>query len=122
MTGNQGDKASPSPAPPAGWYVEAGSVRQRYWDGFSWGPYAPTSSPSVLINQSDGRTAMIVGYSMAGASLIVPIVGIAGLVLGIITATKPGRGGHGAAIICLSVILGAVSWVFWTSVVLSSAT
>lgn len=59
---------------------------------------------------------MIVGYSMAGAAIIFPILGLAGLVLGIITATKPGRGGHGAAIICLSVILGAVSWVFWVSV------
>jgi hypothetical protein len=63
---------------------------------------------------------MIVGYSMAGGAIIMPVLGLAGLILGIITATKPRRGGHGAAIICLSVALGVVSSIFWSSVFLSS--
>ena len=117
----QSDTASRSPAPPAGWYAEPGSGHQRYWDGSSWSPYAPAPfHPSVPADPNDGRTIMIVGYSMAGAALVLPIFGVAGMVLGIVTATKPRRSGHGAAIICLSVVLGAVSWVFWTSVVLHS--
>jgi hypothetical protein len=37
-------------------------------------------------------------------------------VLGIITATKPNRGGHGAAIIALSLVLGVLAAFFWTGV------
>lgn len=99
------------PAPP-GWYPEPGSGRQRYWDGQTWGVYAPPVAPP---NPDDGRTLQIVGYSMAGLALALPILGLAGLVLGILTATKPNRGGHGAAIISLSVLLAVFSYVFWWS-------
>jgi hypothetical protein len=48
--------------------------------------------------------------------LLIPFLGLPGLILGIITATKPRRGGHGAAIICLSVVLAIVGWVIWASI------
>lgn len=53
---------------------------------------------------------------------MVPIVGLAGLVLGIIATTKPGRGGQGAAIILCSVLLAGLSAVYWYDHVLSSQT
>lgn len=32
--------------PPAGWYPDpSGSGQQRYFDGISWGPVAPTAAP-----------------------------------------------------------------------------
>lgn len=111
-------ESMPPPSPPAGWYAEPGTGHRRYWSGSSWGQYAP---PEVPVDPNEGRTVMIVGYSMAGASLILPILGLAGLILGIITATKPGRGGHGAAIICLSIILAVASWIFWLSVFLQTS-
>jgi hypothetical protein len=104
------------PLPPAGWYLEPGSSRQRWWDGNLWGQYTPppavrTAPPSA--DPQDGRAIQIVGYVMAGLAIVVPALGVVGLILGIITATKPGRGGHGAAIISISVGLALVGFVFW---------
>ncbi len=73
--------------------------------------HAPPAAPGEA-----GKTVQTVGYVMAGASLVIPILGLAGLVLGIITATKPNRGGHGAAIICLSLVLGLLAAFFWSGV------
>ena len=95
----------PSPAPENP-YAHQAYAQQPY-------PYA---QPQAYPDPNDGKTIQIVGYSMAGASLIIPILGLAGLILGIMTATKPGRGGHGAAIICLSLLLGIVGFLVWSEV------
>jgi len=107
----------PQPVPPpvpAGWEnpVQQAAPYQQpaYPPRMAYGqPPAPASS-------GDGQTVQTVGYVMAGASLIMPILGLVGLILGIITATKPNRGGHGAAIICLSLVLGLLAAVFWAGV------
>jgi hypothetical protein len=89
-------------------------------------PYAqqpyPYAQPQAYPDPNDGKAIQIVGYSMAGASLIIPLLGLAGLVLGIITATKPRRGGHGAAIIVLSLLLGIVGFAIWSEINASSTT
>ena len=50
-----------------------------------------------------------------------PLIGLAGLILGIITATKRGRGGHGAAIIILSIVVAGISAAVWYTVFLHHA-
>jgi hypothetical protein len=67
----------------------------------------------------EGKTAMIVGYVLAGASFLLPILGLGGLILGIVVATKPGRGWHGAAIMGLSVVLAIIGFVVWMSLALA---
>jgi hypothetical protein len=103
----------PPPVPP-GWSTPAQQAAPyqppAYRPQRSYGPVPAAAS------SGDGQTVQTVGYVMAGASLVMPILGLVGLILGIITATKPNRGGHGAAIICLSLVLGVLAAVFWTGV------
>jgi hypothetical protein len=85
-------------------------------------PYGPPYPPQQYgygypaPPKQDGQTVQTLGYVMAGASLLIPILALAGLVLGIITATKPNRGGHGAAIISLSLVIGSLAFFFWAGV------
>jgi hypothetical protein len=115
------DSAMPPPtaepkAPP-GWYAEPGTGRQRYWHGQFWGQYAAPPPPPfpgpAEQSPSDGQGIQTAGYIAAGLSVLMPILGLAGLILGIITATKRGRGGHGAAIIIVSIALSTVSAIYW---------
>ena len=101
-----------------GWYADPSGVGQRYWDGRTWTTH---TAPTVAADAEEGKTIQVVGYVMAGASVIMPILGLAGLILGIITATKRGRGGHGAAIICLSIALSVISFLVWLSIMAHSA-
>jgi hypothetical protein len=110
MTGpNAGNEA----AAPAGWYPEPGSGRQRYWTGTHWSMYAPPPPA----DPDEGRTLMIVGYVLAGTTFLFPLLGLPGLIIGIITATKPRRSTHGAAIIVMSVVLSVLSIWFWTDLI-----
>jgi len=61
----------------------------------------------------EGQGAQRAGYACAFLSLVMPFIGLAGLILGIITASKRGRGGHGAAIIVLSIFLAGASFAFY---------
>jgi hypothetical protein len=61
----------------------------------------------------DGRSVQTAGFVCALLSLLMPLLGLPGLILGAITATKPGRGGIGATIIILSVLLSGLSSVYW---------
>lgn len=55
--------------PPAGWYVEDGSGRQRWWDGQEWGVYAPPSSSSP----SDGSVIPLLAHlSFFLAAILAP--------------------------------------------------
>lgn len=79
--------------------------------------YPPVGYPPVPGRDPDeGKTVQILGYVLAGASALFPILALAALILGIITATKPHRRGHGFAIIGLSVVIGIGAFVFWASV------
>src|ERR1039458_229014 len=112
--------------PPEGYYSEPGTQKQRWWDGSRWGESAPpTVAPphmSIVRDPQDGHTIQVVGYWMLVATAIIPFLMIAGVILGIITCTKPGRGGHGAAIICLHLFVGIFAWVVWAAIIGAIAT
>ena len=111
-------KSAPhSELPPAGWYAEPGSGRQRWWDGTAWGAYAQAGPQAAapVTDARSGMTILVLGYIMAGASLLIPFLLIPGVVLGIITCTKPGRSVHGAAIICLNLVIGVIAWAAWAA-------
>lgn len=111
-----------SSIPAAGWYPEPGTGRHRWWTGSVWGGYAPPEIPASPAGQkAEGRGVQIAGYICAAAAAVMPIVGLAGLILGILTATKRGRGGHGAAIIILSIVVAAISFIVWVNVFLHHA-
>jgi hypothetical protein len=65
---------------------------------------------------ADGEIVQKWGYVFAFSTLIMPILGLVGLILGIITATKPHRERHGLAIIGISLLLGVLAVVLWTFV------
>lgn len=55
---------------------------------------------------------IVAGYLLAIAGRWLPIVGVAGFVVGLVVATRPGRGAHGAAIVLIAVamtLLGAAA-------------
>lgn len=78
------------PPNPAGWYDD-GSGRKRWWDGQSWGPYAP---PADTI-ESRGRP------QINGAA-------IAGLVLGIIALLLSWVPGAGVFVAVFGIIFSSV--------------
>ena len=63
----------------------------------------------------DGEVLQKWGYVMAISTLIMPILALVGLILGIITRTKPGRERHGAWIIGISVGLGLLTVLVWAA-------
>ena len=65
---------------------------------------------------SDGEVLQKWGYVMAISTLIMPVLALVGLILGIITRTKPGRERHGTWIIGISVGLGLLTVVVWATV------
>jgi hypothetical protein len=77
---------------------------------------APRSPRPASSATGDGEIVQKWGYVMACSTVVMPILGVVGLVLGIITATKPNRRNHGAAIIGISVVLGVVTAVLWATV------
>jgi len=115
----QGPAPYQPPQPPQQWPPQPQPWPQQpppgYYPPQAQGPYPPQYGYAQAPRE-EGKTVQTVGYVMAGASLLMPILGLAGLILGIITATKPNRGGHGAAIICLSLVLGVVAAIFWAGV------
>ena len=110
---------APAAAPAPGWYAEPGSGRQRYWDGNSWGEYTPSASAGAPA--SEGKGIQTAGYICAMLAAVLPLIGLAGLILGILTATKRGRGGHGAAIIILSIVVAGISSLVYFNIILHHA-
>jgi len=74
----------------------------------------PRQRPAVT--SGDGEVLQKWGYVMAISTLIMPILALVGLILGIITRTKPGRERHGAWIIGISVGLGLLTVLVWATV------
>ena len=112
----------PTPAPSAGWYGDPTcSGALRYWDGTAWGAYALSVAQTSAPGTSDGKGIQVAGYMCVVLSALMPAIGIAGLILGILTTTKRGRGGHGAAIIVLSILVSAISFVVYYNVILHHA-
>jgi hypothetical protein len=83
---------------------------------------AQQGEPSPKPVDKDERSLETSGWLCAIAALFIPIVGLAGLVIGTILAGKPGRASKGAAIIVLSIVLAAGSSIFWYEHVLHQAT
>jgi hypothetical protein len=65
---------------------------------------------------AEGEIVQKWGYVFAFSTLIMPILGLVGLILGIVTATKPHRERHGIAIIGISLVLGVLAVVLWSVV------
>jgi TM2 domain-containing membrane protein YozV len=58
---------SQSPAPPPGWYVDA-TGHQRWWDGATWGVYAPTATaaPALVRTAKDSGIAYLLAILLGG--------------------------------------------------------
>jgi hypothetical protein len=74
------------------------------------------SGDRSIAPSADGEIVQKWGYVFAISTLIMPVLGLVGLVLGIITATKPHRERHGIAIIGISLVLGVLAVVLWSVV------
>lgn len=59
----------PPPAP--GWYPDPSGQGQRYWDGSTWGPAAPTDSPGSASGKKKRRWIWVAGAVV----LLIIIVG-----------------------------------------------
>src|SRR4051794_18520858 len=98
-------EASPQgPGYPQGWYAEPGTGRQRWWDGTSWGPYAPPvapagSHPPLATVPERKRTGLIV-LGWLGV-LFLPLIGV---IVGIVLCRRESERGHGIAQIVLSAL------------------
>jgi hypothetical protein len=77
---------------------------------------------AAQVPERQDRGIVITGAICALGAIVIPILGLAGLILGIIAATKPGRGTQGAAIILCSILLGSLSAVYCYDHILSSQT
>jgi hypothetical protein len=77
-------------------------------------PRRTSSAPAIATG--DGEVLQKWGYVMAISTVIMPILALVGLILGAITATKPGRERHGAWIMGISVALGAITVLLWATV------
>jgi hypothetical protein len=78
-------------------------------------PPAHMERPRSATPSSDGEVLQKWGYVMAVSTLIMPVLALVGLILGIITRTKPGRERHGAWIIGISVGLGLLTVLVWAT-------
>lgn len=103
--------------PPSGWYAEPGTDQQRWWDGTTWGAYAQAGPQAAAapVSSDSGKNIQVLGYIMAAASILIPFLMIGGVVLGIITCTKPRSRVHGAAIIGLNLLIGIIAWSAWAA-------
>jgi hypothetical protein len=66
------------------------------------------------VDPSDGEVLQKWGYVMAFSTLLMPVLGLVGLTLGIILATKPHRERHGLVIIGISLALGVLAVLIWS--------
>lgn len=114
-------RGAPSPgARRPGWYVHPRTGSRQWWDGYGWEP--PRSGSSLTDpDTQEGSGIQIGGYICAGLSALMPLLGLPGLILGILTATKRGRGGHGAAIIILSIVVSGIAAVIYYNLFLHHA-
>ena len=72
----------------------------------------PTAAPDA-----EGKGLMISGYIMVALTVLIPLFALPGLIIGIITAcVKKTQRAHGAAIIVLSVVVGALAFLMWASI------
>jgi hypothetical protein len=53
------------------------------------------------------------GWLCVLGSLFIPIIGLAGLIIGTILASKPGKASKGASILILSILVSVVSSTYW---------
>jgi uncharacterized protein len=65
------DLPSPGTVATPGWYHDG--TAQRWWDGTSWGPYAPAAPPAA---GSNGKTWAILAHCPIG-SVLLPILAYA---------------------------------------------
>jgi phosphotransferase system glucose/maltose/N-acetylglucosamine-specific IIC component len=77
-------------------------------------PLPEPAARSEPVDPSDGEVLQKWGYVMAFSTLIMPILGLVGLVLGIMLATKPHRERHGVAVIAISLALGILAVALWS--------
>jgi hypothetical protein len=116
------DQTAPSPTPvtgtPAGWYLDAGSGRNRWWDGSGWTENFQTATTAVAIKNGPATASLILGIIGIVLMAIPLFIGlflggipdIIAVILGIVGLTNQAakaRIGRGMAI--TGIILGGVS-------------
>jgi hypothetical protein len=104
----------PPPTPP-GWHqpVQHAAPSEQPPPGYG-APLSEPAAPRRPADPSDGEVLQKWGYVMAFSTLIMPILGLVGLTLGSILATKPHRQRHGLTIIGISLALGVLAVVLFS--------
>jgi hypothetical protein len=104
----------PPPIPP-GWHqpVQQAAPSEQPPPSYSEPLSEPAARPAPA-DPSEGEVLQKWGYVMAFSTLIMPILGLVGLTLGVMLATKPHRERHGIAIIAISLVLGVLAVVLWS--------
>jgi hypothetical protein len=81
---------------------------------------APAPAPAQVQTRApgqEGQGLMIAGYILVGLTLFIPLLALPALIVGIVTASiKKTQRDHGAAIITLSIFVGAVAFAIWSSI------
>jgi hypothetical protein len=106
----------PAPAPPPaplGWQQPMQQAAPSEPPPSYTQPVPEPAAARRPVDPSDGEVLQKWGYVMAFSTLIMPILGLAGMTLGAILATKPHRQRHGLIIIGISLALGVVAVVIW---------
>jgi uncharacterized protein len=65
---------SPSTTPAAGWYHDGTAL--RWWDGASWGPYAPAQARPTAFDPSSSKTWAVLAH-LPFLNIILPVLAYA---------------------------------------------
>lgn len=106
----------PTPLPPpAGWYPDPSTGQQRWFDGTTWGPYAPSTSapPTAAAGPAERRFTIHYGFALLAVFSLIGtlIIGIPMLS----TAADPDTGGVGAVMGTLWMLWGGMWTLIWVA-------
>lgn len=132
-------------ARPPGWYSDS-SGAQRYWDGYQWtshtaggttsppvhqasgvgnvaggATYVPTRPPLIDTSSgaSESKTLSIIAFVLTGISLLIPFVGIGGIICAFVALGRKESLGKAAVIVSIAVTV--LAWIVWAGIVTSNS-